>query len=42
MHSMRMKDVTSLEAELGKKIDPEEIKSKILTHFSAVFEAEFY
>ncbi len=35
------KSVTSLEAELGKKIDPEEIKSKILKHFSTVFEAEF-
>lgn len=35
------KSVTSLEAELGKKIDPEEIKSKILKHFSTVFDAEF-
>jgi len=35
------KSVTSLEVELGKKIDPEEIKSRILKHFSTVFDAEF-
>jgi lipoyl(octanoyl) transferase len=35
------KSVTSLEAELGKKIDQNEIKEKILKHFSTVFEAEF-
>jgi lipoyl(octanoyl) transferase len=35
------KAVTSLEVELGKKIDPEEVKTKILTHFSAIFGAEF-
>ncbi len=35
------KAVTSLEAELGKKIPHDEVKSKILNHFSVVFQAEF-
>lgn len=38
---IRGKAVTSLELELGKKLDPTEVKAKILTHFSKVFEAEF-
>lgn len=35
------KSVTSLEAELGVRMDHEEIKAKILKHFATVFEAEF-
>ena len=35
------KAVTSLEAELGKKINEEEVKEKIIYHFAQVFEAEF-
>lgn len=35
------KSVTSLEAELNAKIPMEEVKEKILKHFSALFEAEF-
>ena len=36
------KAVTSLNVELGKKeIDMEEVKSKLLKHFTALFEAEF-
>lgn len=35
------KSVTSLEAELNEKISMEEVKSKILKHFSTLFEAEF-
>lgn len=35
------KSVTSLEAELGVRMDHEEIKVKILKHFATVFEAEF-
>jgi lipoyl(octanoyl) transferase len=38
---IREKDVTSLEAELRKKIPQEEIKPKILKHFSKIFDAEF-
>jgi lipoyl(octanoyl) transferase len=38
---IRGKAVTSLEVELGKKIDVEEVKQKILKHFSQLFEAEF-
>lgn len=34
------KAVTSIEKEIGKKIDMEELKTKILTHFSSVFNAE--
>ncbi|MDP3352242.1 MAG: lipoyl(octanoyl) transferase LipB [Flavobacteriaceae bacterium] len=36
---IRGKAVTSLEAELGKTIDPEEVKSKILHHFKRLFSA---
>jgi lipoyl(octanoyl) transferase len=35
------KAVTSLEAEIGKKVPLEEIKTKILKHFSELFEATF-
>ncbi len=35
------KSVTSLEAELNKKVPLEEVKTKVLKHFSALFEAEF-
>ena len=38
---IRGKAVTSLEVELGKKVDIEEVKQKILIHFSQLFEAEF-
>ena len=34
------KAVTSFEVELGKKLDVEEVKQKILKHFSDLFEAE--
>ncbi len=36
---IRGKAVSSLEAELGKKIDSEEVKTKILHHFSSLFNA---
>ncbi len=35
---IRGKAVTSMEAELGKKIDLEEVKEKILFHFKNIFE----
>lgn len=35
------KAVTSMEVELGKKLDVEEVKKKILKHFATIFEAEF-
>lgn len=38
---IRGKAVTSLEAELGKKINETEVKEKILHHFAEVFEATF-
>ena len=34
------KSVTSMEAELNRKIDLEEVKQKILTHFKTLFEVE--
>ena len=34
------KAVTSMEAELGRKIDQEEVKAKILAHFETLFEVE--
>ncbi len=37
---IRGKAVTSMEAELGKKIPEEEVKEKILKHFKALFEVE--
>ena len=37
---IRGKAVASMEAELGKKLDLEEIKSKILKHFKALFGVE--
>lgn len=38
---IRGKAVTSLEVELGKKLNVEEVKEKILKHFALIFEAEF-
>lgn len=38
---IRGKNVASLASELGRPIPIEEVKSKILKHFSNVFEAEF-
>ena len=38
---IRGKAVTSLEVELGKKLNVEEVKEKILKHFAAIFGAEF-
>ena len=38
---IRGKNITSLEAELNRKIQHEEVKTKILKHFSKVFKAEF-
>jgi len=35
------KAVTSLEKELGQKIDMEEVKNKVLKHFQELFEVEF-
>ena len=37
---IRGKAVTSMEAELGQKVDIEEVKSKILKHFKVLFEVE--
>ena len=38
---IRGKSVTSLEVELGKKIPEEEIKQKIIHHFTEIFKATF-
>ncbi len=38
---IRDKSVTSLEAELGRKVPVAEVKAKILHHFADLFEAEF-
>ncbi len=38
---IRGKNITSLEVELRKKIPKAEVKTKILKHFSEVFQAEF-
>ena len=38
---IRGKSVTSLEVELGKKIPEEEIKQKIVHHFTEIFKATF-
>ncbi len=35
------KAVTSIEVELGRKLDIEEVKQKIMKHFAAIFEATF-
>ena len=35
------KAVTSLEVELGKKLDAEKVKEKIIKHFATIFEATF-
>ena len=37
---IRGKAVTSLEVELGRKIELSEVKEKILIHFKALFEIE--
>lgn len=37
---IRGKAVTSMEAELDKKVDIEEVKTKILKHFKTLFEVE--
>lgn len=39
---IRGKAVASMEAELGRKLDLEEVKSKILTHFKTLFEVEAF
>jgi lipoyl(octanoyl) transferase len=39
---IRGKAVTSIEVELGRKVDMEDVKSKILTHFKVLFEVEEY
>lgn len=39
---IRGKAVTSLEAELGKKLDIDEVKEKILKHFKELFEVEAF
>ncbi|GGC78271.1 octanoyltransferase [Flavobacterium lutivivi] len=38
---IRGKAVTSLHVELGKKINEQEVKEKIIKHFQNLFEAEF-
>ncbi len=38
---IRGKAVTSLEVELGRKLDIQEVKQHILHHFAAIFEVEF-
>lgn len=38
---IRGKAVTSMEVELGEKINIQEVKDKILTHFTELFGAEF-
>ncbi|MGB1042203.1 MAG: lipoyl(octanoyl) transferase LipB [Tenacibaculum sp.] len=37
---IRGKAVTSMEVELGKKVDEQEVKDKILKHFKVLFEVE--
>ena len=39
---IRGKAVTSMHAELGRKIDPGEVKNHILRHFSEVFETKMH
>jgi lipoyl(octanoyl) transferase len=38
---IRGKAVTSMHVELGKSVDEQEVKGKILKHFSALFESSF-
>ena len=38
---IRGKAVTSMHAELGKAVDEDEVKQKIVSHFALLFEAEF-
>ena len=37
---IRGKAVTSMESELGEKLELEEVKGKILKHFKVLFEVE--
>ena len=37
---IRGKAVSSMHAELNRKLDPEEVKSHVLRHFATVFETE--
>lgn len=39
---IRGKAVASMEAELGKKIDLEEVKTKVLKHFKTLFEVDAF
>lgn len=39
---IRGKAVTSMHVELGKPVDEQEVKEKILKHFSALFENSFF
>lgn len=39
---IRGKAVTSMHAELGREIDENEVREKILTYFSGLFEAEIF
>ncbi|MFT5250043.1 MAG: lipoyl(octanoyl) transferase [bacterium] len=39
---IRGKAVASMEAELGKKLDVEEVKEKILKHFKSLFEVDAF
>ncbi len=39
---IRGKSVASMEVELGKKINPEEVKAKILNQFKILFEVDTY
>lgn len=38
---IRGKAVTSMHVELGKTVDEQEVKNKILKHFSDLFESSF-
>jgi lipoyl(octanoyl) transferase len=38
---IRGKAVTSMHVELGKEVDEQEVKNKILKHFTALFESSF-
>ena len=39
---IRGKAVTSMHVELGKHIDEQEVKDKILKHFNLLFESEIF
>jgi lipoyl(octanoyl) transferase len=38
---IRGKAVTSMHVELGRKVNEEEVKQKIIKHFSVLFESSF-